>query len=134
MRLPRRITTFAGFLCFGLLVWFSDAVAARCGHRVCTCCPELSPLPKEEPPDSALIRLRVPEEAEVWINKVKTSNKGVYRFYRTGKLRDGETYRYKIYALIPNSNTTNAKKTGVKKVKLQPGGYTEVAFDRSEFK
>jgi uncharacterized protein (TIGR03000 family) len=47
---------------------------------------------------SAAIRVRVPEEAEIWFNNAKTTKRGETRRFVTPPLEDGKRYSYDIRA------------------------------------
>ena len=135
MRELRRVVAVTSCLCFGLAFGFSDrARAGSCRHG-CTSCEAHITLPKQPPPTTALIRVRVPLEAEVCITigagSIKTTSEGAYRFYRSGPLEPGVTYSYTIKAKIPPSGAgaATAIKTVERTVKLKAGEYKEVALD-----
>jgi uncharacterized protein (TIGR03000 family) len=70
------------------------------------------------PPDAALLIVKIPAEAELWIDDVKTSQGGSYREFRTPTLpADGAS----TYTLRAVWRIKDAELTRVEKVQVQPG-------------
>ncbi len=57
---------------------------------------ELALPPKERPDTKAHIWLRVPENAEVWVNGVKTKQSGESRYFFSPPLVPGKKYSYQM--------------------------------------
>jgi uncharacterized protein (TIGR03000 family) len=85
-------------------------------------------LPHEEgplSPGTALLIVKVPEEAEIWVDDAKTTQDGSYRRFVTPALPEGRARSYTIRArwLIQDAELTR-----VEEVRVQPGGRYVVNF------
>jgi uncharacterized protein (TIGR03000 family) len=81
---------------------------------------------EEQPPsDAAFLIVKLPAEAELWINDAKTSQEGSYRRFQTPTLPAERelTYTLKVYWRIKDAQLTRSEK-----VQVHPGGKASVNF------
>ncbi len=135
----RRVAAITTFALAALLAVETSARAwhgCSCGGSstcVCSrpCAAGIAPL-RPVPLTSALVRVRVPERAEVWINGRAMTASGEFRFYRARSMGEPNKYVWRVQAVIvrPGSDL----KTPVKEVVLQAGDYHELVFAPAEFR
>ena len=76
------------------------------------------------PPGGALIIVKIPEEAELWIGDVKTSQGGSYRRFATPALPDGRSsYTLRVRWLIRDVELRR-----IEAVEVRPGSVVTVNF------
>jgi uncharacterized protein (TIGR03000 family) len=95
--------------------------------------PAILPPPAQDPPpiadNTAVLRVTVPESAEVWLNGAKMSSTGSVRNYVTPKLEPGQTYAYELKATW----TVDGRAAGItRRVEVVPGRVTEVDLTRPD--
>jgi uncharacterized protein (TIGR03000 family) len=81
---------------------------------------------EETPPtDAAFLIVKLPADAELWINDAKTSQEGSYRRFQTPALAADRdvTYTLKVYWRIKDAQLTRTEK-----VLVHPGGKATVNF------
>jgi uncharacterized protein (TIGR03000 family) len=92
----------------------------------------LPPPVEDAPPiadNTAVLRVTVPESAEVWLNGAKMSSTGRVRNYVTPKLEPGRAYAYELKATW----TVDDRAGGTtRRVEVVPGRVTEVDLTRPE--
>jgi uncharacterized protein (TIGR03000 family) len=84
------------------------------------------PVEEEQPPaDAALLIVKIPAEAELWINDVKASQEGSYRRFQTPTLPADRdlTYTLKVYWRVKDAQLTRTEK-----VQVHAGGKATVNF------
>jgi uncharacterized protein (TIGR03000 family) len=79
--------------------------------------------PAPAPPDAAVLIVKIPAEAELWINDLKMSAPGSYRQFQTPSLPEERTYTLRALWRIKDG-----KLTRVEKVQVQPGARLTVNF------
>jgi uncharacterized protein (TIGR03000 family) len=74
---------------------------------------------------SAILAVRVPADAQVFVNGMLTRTPGVYRQYITRGLAPGSDYTYEVRVEVARNGRTY---NDVRTVHLRAGGSTELAF------
>jgi uncharacterized protein (TIGR03000 family) len=77
-------------------------------------------------PSSAMINVRVPEEAVVVINDYTTRSKGLERSYVSRGLKDGREYRFEVRADVKRDGRTLSQ---TRVVRLQATKVVDLVFD-----
>jgi len=78
---------------------------------------------------SALLSVRVPEEAKVFVNQVATRSRGRQRHYVSRNLKPGRAYTFSVRAELQRNGKRISQ---TKVVKLSAGGSANLAFDLSQ--
>jgi uncharacterized protein (TIGR03000 family) len=78
--------------------------------------------------NQAALDIRVPSNAEVWVNETKISQTGTMRTYSADNLTAGQTYSYKIKAEWTGQGGKKEKKE--RTVEVRPGERKTVDFNR----
>ena len=76
-------------------------------------------------PDTALVIVKLPAEAELWIDGIKTTQEGSYRRFATPPLPTGRPLRY---TLRVRWQVKDAELSRVEEVQVAPGGTFTVNF------
>lgn len=72
--------------------------------------------------------MNVPENAEVWLDDVRTTSKGPVREFQSPAITPGERYTYEIRA---RWNDNGHQLTQTQKVNVTAGGHANVTFPNS---
>jgi uncharacterized protein (TIGR03000 family) len=84
------------------------------------------PAPAEPPsPSAALVIVKLPAEAELWIDEMKTTQGGSYRQFVTPPLQAGQRL---TYTLRVHWHIHGAELTRIEKVRIEPGKSATVNF------
>ena len=75
------------------------------------------------PPDTALIVVKVPQDAELWFDDTRTAQRGSYREFRTPALPADASYRLRVRWVVKGVELTR-----VESVRVAPGGALTVNF------
>ena len=86
----------------------------------------IPPAEEEQPPaDAALLIVKLPAEAELWINDARTSQEGSYRHFQTPTLPPD---RDLTYTLKVNWRIKDAQLTRTERIQVRPGEKATVNF------
>jgi uncharacterized protein (TIGR03000 family) len=82
--------------------------------------------PQTRPTDVASLNVHVPENAQVWINGLPTTETGSWRSFASPPLALGENFHYDVRAQWPAANGQVVDQT--RRVEVRPGGLSSVDF------